>query len=47
MLEEAYVKGKGNLTYLGRIEVNHEENPKFDPNGQYLLIAIKHFLEWI
>ena len=39
--EEAYVKGI--LTYLGCIEVNHEENPKFDPHGKYPLIAYQAF----
>ncbi|WP_235851574.1 hypothetical protein [Heyndrickxia camelliae] len=31
--EEGYVKGE--LKYLGAIEVNHKENPHFNPNGKY------------
>ncbi|MBS4192114.1 NUDIX domain-containing protein [Bacillus sp. FJAT-49705] len=32
-LEEGYVEGK--ISYLGAIEVSHEENLLFDPNGKY------------
>ena len=41
VLEEAYVKG--NLTYLGCLEVSHEENPNFNPNGKYPRIAYQAF----
>lgn len=41
VLEEAYVEGE--LIYLGCLEVNHEENPKFDPKGNYPLIAYQAF----
>ena len=41
VFEEAYVKGT--LTYLGCLEVNHEENPKFDANGKYPLISYQAF----
>ena len=41
VFEEAYVKGT--LTYLGCLEVNHEENPNFDPHGKYPLIAYQAF----
>lgn len=43
VLEEAYVKG--NLSYIGCIEVNHENNPKFDPNGKYPLIGYQAFFK--
>ncbi|WP_042475249.1 NUDIX hydrolase [Bacillus ndiopicus] len=40
-LEEAYVKGE--ITYLGCIEVSHEENPNFNPNGKYPKIGYQAF----
>lgn len=39
--EEGYVKGT--LYYLGAIEVNHEENPLFNPNGKYPLVGYQAF----
>ncbi|MEX3623183.1 NUDIX domain-containing protein [Viridibacillus arvi] len=39
--EEAYVKG--NITYLGAIEVNHEENRQFVPGGKYPMIGYQSF----
>lgn len=39
--EEGYVKG--NLQFLGSIEINHEENSLFDPNGKYPLIGYQLF----
>ncbi|WP_053367845.1 NUDIX hydrolase [Bacillus sp. FJAT-27245] len=39
--EEGYVKGT--IKYIGSIEVSHEENPLFDPNGKYPLIAYQAF----
>lgn len=39
--EEGYVKG--NTRYLGMLEVSHEENPFFDPNGTYPLIGYQLF----
>lgn len=39
--EEAYVKGR--LTYLGVIQVSHEENTGFPPNSQYPLIGYQAF----
>ena len=41
--EEAYVKGR--LTYLGVIQVSHEENPCFHPNGKYPLIGYQALQE--
>ena len=41
VFEEGYVKGKA--TYIGAIEVNHEENPYFDPNGKYPMIGYQLF----
>ncbi len=45
VLREAYEEGyvKGSIQYIGAIEVNHEENPAFDPNGQYPLIGYQAF----
>jgi 8-oxo-dGTP diphosphatase len=39
--EEGYVKGR--IQYLGAIEVSHEENPLFDPNGKYPMIGYQAF----
>lgn len=39
--EEGYVKGT--MKYIGAIEVNHKENPKFNPSGKYPLIAYQAF----
>ena len=39
--EEAYVRGM--LHYLGAVEVSHEENPQFDPNGKYPLNGYQAF----
>ncbi|MBB2478810.1 NUDIX domain-containing protein [Bacillus sp. APMAM] len=39
--EEGYVKGE--IKYLGTIEVNHSDNPLFDPNGIYPLIGYQLF----
>ncbi|MEO4052269.1 NUDIX domain-containing protein [Solibacillus sp. CAU 1738] len=39
--EEGYVRGT--IKYIGAIEVSHEENSKFDPNGKYPLIAYQAF----
>lgn len=39
--EEGYVKGT--IQYIGAIEVSHKENPLFDPNGKYPLIAYQAF----
>ncbi|HWI46910.1 MAG TPA: NUDIX domain-containing protein [Rummeliibacillus sp.] len=39
--EEAYVKG--DITYLGAIEVNHKENPCFEPNGKYPIVGYQAF----
>lgn len=39
--EEAYVRG--HLTYLGCIEVSHEENPNFNPYGKYPMVAFQAF----
>jgi 8-oxo-dGTP diphosphatase len=42
---EAFEEGcvKGQINYLGMIEVNHEENPLFDPDGKYPLIGYQLF----
>lgn len=40
-LEEGYVKGK--IRYLGAIEVSHEENRLFDPNGRYPIVGYQLF----
>lgn len=40
-LEEGYVKG--DITYLGMIEVSSEDNPLYDPNGKYPLIGYQLF----
>lgn len=37
LYEEAYIRGA--LSYIGCIEVSHEENPNFDPSGKYPLIG--------
>jgi hypothetical protein len=34
---------KGELTYLGAIQVSHEKNPFFDPNGKYPMIGYQLF----
>ncbi|WP_442599691.1 NUDIX domain-containing protein [Neobacillus sp. D3-1R] len=39
--EEGYVKGIAH--FLGSIEVSHEDNPDFDPNGKYPLIGYQLF----
>jgi 8-oxo-dGTP pyrophosphatase MutT (NUDIX family) len=39
--EEGRVRGK--IAYLGMLEVSHEENPEFDPNGKYPLIGYQLF----
>jgi len=39
--EEAYVKG--DITYLGAIEVNHDENQTFVPGGKYPMIGYQSF----
>ncbi|MBM6618671.1 NUDIX hydrolase [Bacillus suaedaesalsae] len=36
-LEEGYVNGK--VTLLGYIEVNHEDNPLYEPDGKYPLVG--------
>ncbi|MFD3447612.1 NUDIX hydrolase [Microbacteriaceae bacterium 4G12] len=40
-MEEGYVTG--NLSFLGCIEVSHEENPKYNPNGKYPLVGYQLF----
>ncbi|TLS36047.1 NUDIX hydrolase [Pseudalkalibacillus caeni] len=40
-LEEGYVTGE--ICYLGAIEVSHEENPHFDPDGKYPVIGYQAF----
>lgn len=37
LYEEAYIRGE--VSYIGCIEVSHEENPNFDPSGKYPLIG--------
>ncbi|WP_339216588.1 NUDIX domain-containing protein [Solibacillus sp. FSL W8-0372] len=39
--EEGYVNGK--IQYIGSIEVSHEENPSFNPNGKYPMIGYQAF----
>ncbi|GIN58545.1 hypothetical protein J8TS2_28640 [Lederbergia ruris] len=39
--EEGYVKGE--IEYIGAIEVSHEDNPLFVPNGKYPLIGYQVF----
>ncbi|MEX2103924.1 MAG: NUDIX domain-containing protein [Bacilli bacterium] len=39
--EEGYVKG--NVQYLGMIEVNNEDNPLYDPDGKYPFIGYQLF----
>jgi 8-oxo-dGTP diphosphatase len=39
--EEGYVRG--DIIYLGMIEVSSEENPLYDPNGKYPLIGYQLF----
>ncbi|MBE9915827.1 NUDIX domain-containing protein [Paenibacillus donghaensis] len=41
VLEEGSVKGK--IEYLGKMEVSHEENALFDPNGKYPLVGYQLF----
>ncbi|WP_409271685.1 NUDIX domain-containing protein [Neobacillus sp. SCS-31] len=45
IVREAYEEGyvKGTIKYIGSIEVSHEENPSFDPNGKYPLIGYQAF----
>ncbi|WP_316569374.1 NUDIX domain-containing protein [Neobacillus sp. YIM B06451] len=45
IVREAYEEGyvKGTISYIGSIEVSHEENPSFDPNGKYPLIGYQAF----
>ncbi|MET3695841.1 NUDIX domain-containing protein [Bacillus oleivorans] len=45
VLREAYEEGYviGSIQYIGAIEVSHEENPAFDPNGKYPLIGYQAF----
>ncbi|NHM32008.1 NUDIX domain-containing protein [Neobacillus terrae] len=39
--EEGYVRGQ--IQYIGALEVSHEENPLFDPKGKYPLIGYQAF----
>lgn len=39
--EEGYVKGE--IKYLGAIEVNHTENPFFEPKGKYPIVGYQLF----
>ncbi|KIL38784.1 DNA mismatch repair protein MutT [Gordoniibacillus kamchatkensis] len=39
--EEGYVKGE--LRYLGMIEVSHEDNPLYQPGGKYPLVGYQLF----
>ncbi|MCH7321547.1 NUDIX domain-containing protein [Solibacillus sp. MA9] len=39
--EEGYVKGA--IKYIGLIEVSHQDNPFFDPQGKYPLIGYQVF----
>lgn len=39
--EEGYVKG--NAQFIGALELNHEKNPLFDPNGKYPLVGYQLF----
>jgi 8-oxo-dGTP diphosphatase len=39
--EEGYVRG--DIKYLGMIEVSHENNPLFDPKGKYPMIGYQLF----
>ncbi len=41
-MEEGYVKCD-QISLIGIIEVNHEENPLFNPNGKYPLIGYQLF----
>lgn len=41
VLEEGCVRGES--AYLGMMEINHEENEHFDPNGKYPLIGYQLF----
>lgn len=41
-MEEGYVKCDS-ISLIGMIEVNHEENPLFNPNGKYPLIGYQLF----
>lgn len=40
-LEEGYVIG--NSEFIGMIEVNHEENPIYEPNGKYPIVGYQLF----
>lgn len=42
---EAFEEGcvKGDITFLGMIEVSHEENPLYDPKGKYPFIGYQLF----
>ncbi|MEK5522975.1 NUDIX domain-containing protein [Heyndrickxia sporothermodurans] len=39
--EEGYVKGT--IHYLGALEINHHDNPLFDPNGKYPSVGYQLF----
>jgi len=41
-MEEGYVRC-ANPCLIGAIQVSHEENPRFDPNGKYPLIGYQLF----
>lgn len=41
VFEEGYVRGE--IHYLGAIEVSHEENPLFNPKGKYPLVGYQLF----
>ncbi|RLQ93203.1 NUDIX hydrolase [Falsibacillus albus] len=45
LLREAHEEGyvKGNSSFIGMLEVSHEENPHFDPLGKYPLIGYQLF----
>ncbi|MFD2045468.1 NUDIX domain-containing protein [Ornithinibacillus salinisoli] len=45
LLRETYEEGYviGTLQYIGLIKVSHEDNPFFDPNGKYPLVAYQAF----
>lgn len=34
---------RGKIQYIGALEINHEDNPNFDPKGKYPLIAYQAF----
>jgi cyclopropane fatty-acyl-phospholipid synthase-like methyltransferase len=39
--EEAYIRG--DITYIGAIEVNHKDNPHFDVTGKYPVVGYQAF----